>query len=207
MGNKYISVAGRLACNTIVRLFGVAKEKAVVETTVKDKRIAKLMGKDYVPFLPHILCYTMVEEFKEVSVMGEIKMFRVDCELTNWKQRFVNGEGEIKLFPAAMYSEQIYYESNGEYHICLSRMTRRKKMHFCILSSESNKDKPLDDFIKLSGLEIKDVSLREIENYEGYRMLKHAQSRGYGINENIVFNRFGLEHIFPKKNSRERTIE
>lgn len=139
--------------------------------------------------------------------MEEIKMYRVNCELTNWKERFVTAEGEILHFPAAMYSEQVYYESKGAYHICLTRMSRRKTLHFCILSYENNKDKAINDFLCLSGLTIKDINSCEIDNYECYRMLKHAQSRGYGINENIVFNRFGLEHIFPEKNSRVKIIE
>lgn len=138
---------------------------------------------------------------------NKIKFYRVECELTNWNQRFVNDEGKIMHFFAAMYSEQVYYESNSEYHVCLSRIFRRKKMHFCILSSDENKNIAFKHFIDLSGLDVKDIVFYEIDKHDGYRMLKASQSRGFGINENIIFKRFELDAIFPTKNSQKIIIE
>lgn len=106
---------------------------------------------------------------------NKIKFYRVECELTNWNQRFVNDEEKI--------------------------------MHFCILSSDENKNIAFKHFIDLSGLDVKDIVFYEIDNHDGYRMLKASQSRGFGINENIIFKRFELDAIFPTKNSQEIIIE
>lgn len=37
---------------------------------------------------------------------NKICLYKVECELTNWKDRFTNHDGDTLFFPAAMYSEQ-----------------------------------------------------------------------------------------------------
>lgn len=136
---------------------------------------------------------------------SRINTYKVMCELTNWKARFTNGDGKIWHFPAAMYSEQVYYESNGDYHICLVRTLRRKKLIFCILASPEKKYDALNDFIRLSGISITDVMFSEIENKEAYMLLKAAKDRGFGIYENRIFDRFNIDYDFPLHNFKSES--
>lgn len=131
---------------------------------------------------------------------NRINTYKVMCDLTNWKERFTNVDGKINHFPAAMYSEQVYYESNGDYYICLVRTLRRKKLIFCILASPKKKSDALNDFIRLSGISITNVMLSEIEKKEAYTLLKAAKDRGFGIYENRIFDRFNIDYDFPLHN-------
>lgn len=101
-----------------------------------------------------------------------------------------------------MYSKQVYYEATGKYHVFLARMLRRKKLTFCLLAMPDNKSKDLDDFVRLSGLSITNITFSKIDNHDGYKLLQTAKDRDYRINENIIFDRFGLEHIFPRHNNQ-----
>lgn len=138
---------------------------------------------------------------------NKICLYKVECELTNWKDRFTNHDGDTLFFPAAMYSEQVYYESKEKYHICLSRMIRRKRLIFCVLATPDYKSKALNDYVCLSGLSINNVTFSEVDIHDGYKLLRAAKDRGLGINENIVFERFGFDHHCPRHNSKERITE